>query len=172
MQQSHNISGVFRLLRKHSDLRNHNCSLFSPTLPNPLVYLNKTEVWAIAAWPSVKSALSRYQISLPCSMPVMIAINSQCVGLRLSDSFLYYLKSIKKSGTAEPLSSYRLSPKLVDLVIPMQPADQEAAVNGTAKYPNNEKPGPTTTTRLKTDIHRVKLRHRIYGHDAIAILWV
>jgi len=54
----------------------------------------------------------------------------------------------------------------------MQPADQEAAVNGTAKYPNNEKPGPTTTTRLKTDIHRVKLRHRIYGHDAIAILWV
>ena len=69
---------------------------------------------------------------------VMIAINSQCVGLRLSDSFLYYLKSIKKSGTAEPLSSYRLSPKLVDLVIPMQPADQEAAVNGTAKYPNNQ----------------------------------
>jgi len=93
---NNHTTGVFRLLRKHSDLRNHNCSLFSPTLPNPLVYLNKTQVWAIAAWPSVKSALSRYQISLPCSMPVMIAINSQCVGLRLSDSFLYYLKSIKK----------------------------------------------------------------------------
>ena len=29
-----------------------------------------------------------------------------------------------------------------------------------------------TSARWKKTIHRVKLRHRVYGHDTIAILWV
>jgi len=32
--------------------------------------------------------------------------------------------------------------------------------------------GGTTCIRLSIDIHRVKWRHRIYGHDTFAILWV